>query len=90
MSYLTSEKKANAFAEFGGSAKNTGSSEAQVALLTENINHISAHLKNNKKDFSTQRGLMQMVGKRKSLLTYLSRQNLTGYRALIEKLGLRK
>ena len=90
MSYLTSEKKAETFAEFGGSAKNTGSIEAQVALLTEKINHISAHLKENKKDFNTQRGLMQMVGKRKSLLTYLSKHDLTGYRALIEKLGLRK
>ena len=90
MSYLTSEKKVAAFAEYGGGAANTGSIEAQVALLTENINHISGHLKTNKKDFSTQRGLMQMVGKRKSLLTYLSKHNLTGYRALIEKLGLRK
>lgn len=90
MSYLTSEKKAQTFAEFGGNATNTGSSEAQVALLTEKINHISAHLKTNKKDFSTQRGLMQMVGKRKSLLTYLSKHDLNGYRALIEKLGLRK
>ena len=68
MSYLTSEKKANIFSEFGGNATNTGSIEAQVALLTENINHISDHLKNNKKDFSTQSGLMQMVGKSKSLL----------------------
>ena len=90
MSYLTSEKKSQTFAEFGGNTSNTGSIEAQVALLTENINHISGHLKTNKKDFSTQRGLMQMVGKRKSQLTYLSRRDLTGYRALIEKLGLRK
>ncbi|MEO8765190.1 MAG: 30S ribosomal protein S15 [Ginsengibacter sp.] len=90
MSYLTSEKKAQTFSEFGGNVKNTGSIQAQVALLTENINHISGHLKTNKKDFSTQRGLMQMVGKRKSLLTYLSRRDLTGYRSLIEKLGLRK
>ena len=90
MSYLTSEKKAEKFTQFGGSATNTGSSEAQVALLTEKINHISDHLKSNKKDFSTQRGLMQMVGKRKSLLTYLSKHDLTGYRKLIEKLGLRK
>ena len=90
MSYLTSEKKAQTFAEYGASASDTGSIEAQVALLTENINHISGHLKTNKKDFSTQRGLMQMVGKRKSLLTYLSKHDLTGYRALIEKLGLRK
>ena len=90
MSYLTSEKKSKTFGEFGGNAANTGSVEAQVALLTEKINHISDHLKSNKKDFSTQRGLMQMVGKRKSLLTYLSKHDLTGYRALIEKLGLRK
>jgi len=90
MSYLTTEKKANIFTEFGSNATNTGSIEAQVAMLTEKINHISGHLKTNKKDFSTQRGLMQMVGKRKRLLTYLSKHNLTGYRSLIEKLGLRK
>jgi small subunit ribosomal protein S15 len=90
MSYLTTEKKANIFAEFGENAANTGSIEAQVAILTEKINHISDHLKENKKDFSTQRGLMQMVGKRKRLLTYMSKHNLTGYRSLIEKLGLRK
>ncbi|HAZ93773.1 MAG: 30S ribosomal protein S15 [Chitinophagaceae bacterium] len=90
MSHLTSEKMANLFAEFGGKASNTGSIEGQVALLTERINHISDHLKTNKKDFSTQRGLMMMVGQRKRLLTYLSKHNLTGYRALIEKLGLRK
>ena len=90
MSYLTTEKKANIFAEFGENATNTGSIEAQVAILTEKINHISDHLKENKKDFSTQRGLMQMVGKRKRLLTYMSKHNLSGYRALIEKLGLRK
>ena len=90
MSYLTTEKKANIFAEFGKNAANTGSIEAQVAVLTEKINHISDHLKNNKKDFSTQRGLMQMVGKRKRLLTYMSKHDLTGYRSLIEKLGLRK
>jgi small subunit ribosomal protein S15 len=90
MPYLTIEKKANIFANFGGKATNTGSIEGQIALLTERINHISNHLKGNKKDFSTQRGLMQMVGKRKRLLTYLSKHDLTGYRALIEKLGLRK
>jgi small subunit ribosomal protein S15 len=90
MSYLTTEKKANIFAEFGEKATNTGSIEAQVAILTEKINHISDHLKGNKKDFSTQRGLMQMVGKRKRLLTYMSKHNLSGYRSLIEKLGLRK
>jgi small subunit ribosomal protein S15 len=90
MSHLTIERKASIFAEFGGKATNTGSIEGQVAMLTERINHISSHLKTNKKDFSSQRGLMQMVGKRKRLLTYLSKHDLTGYRALIEKLGLRK
>ena len=90
MPYLTIEKKAKIFTDFGGKASNTGSIEAQVALLTERINHISDHLRTNKKDFSSQRGLMMMVGQRKRLLTYLSKHNLTGYRALIEKLGLRK
>ncbi len=90
MPYLTKEKKEIFFKDFGGKATNTGSIEAQVALLTERINSISLHLKANKKDFSTNRGLMQMVGKRKRLLTYLSKTNLLGYRQLIEKLGLRK
>ena len=90
MSYLTAEKKATIFTNFGAIAKNTGSIEGQIALLTERINHISDHLKGNKKDFSSQRGLMMMVGQRKRLLTYLSKHDLTGYRALIEKLGLRK
>ncbi len=90
MSYLTTEKRANIFAEFGGQASNTGSVEGQVALLTERISSISKHLKENKKDFSTGRGLMKMVGQRKRLLMYLQKHNLTGYRQLIEKLGLRK
>lgn len=90
MSHFTAEKKANIFKNFGGNATNTGSVEAQVAMLTERINHISSHLKDNKKDFSTNRGLMQMVGRRKRLLQYLSHTNLTSYRALIEKLGIRK
>ena len=90
MSYLTTEKKATIFTNFGAAAKNTGSIEGQIALLTERINHISDHLKSNKKDFSSQRGLMKMVGQRKRLLTYLSKHDLSGYRGLIEKLGLRK
>lgn len=90
MSYLTKEKKATIFADFGGNATNTGSIEGQIALLTERISSISKHLQSNKKDFSTHRGLMQMVGKRKRLLTYMSKHDLTGYRQLIEKLGIRK
>jgi len=90
MPYLTIEKTAKIFADFGGKAANTGSIEGQIALLTERINQISEHLKSNRKDFSSQRGLMKMVGQRKRLLNYLSKHNLSGYRALIEKLGLRK
>ena len=87
---LTKEKKSTIFADFGAKESNTGSIEGQIALLTERIAQISGHLQNNKKDFSTHRGLMQLVGKRKRLLTYLSKNNLEGYRQLIDKLGLRK
>jgi small subunit ribosomal protein S15 len=87
---FTKEKKASIVTQFAGSAKNTGSIEGQIALLTERITHISGHLQANKKDFSTHRGLMQLVGKRKRLLNYLQKHNLTGYRQLIEKLGIRK
>lgn len=90
MSYLTKEKTANIFAKYGGNAANTGSIEGQIGLLTERILGISNHLKTNKKDFSSQRGLMKMVGQRKRLLAYLQKHNLEGYRALIEQLGLRK
>lgn len=90
MSHLTSENKVAFFTEFGGSPTNTGSIEAQIAILTDRINHISTHLKSNKKDFHTHRGLMLLVGRRKSLLAYLSKKNLDSYRSLIEKLGLRK
>ena len=87
---LTKEKKSTIFADFGGKESNTGSIEGQIALLTERIAQISNHLQDNKKDFSTHRGLMQLVGKRKHLLNYLQKHNLTGYRQLIEKLGIRK
>jgi small subunit ribosomal protein S15 len=87
---LTKEKKATILNTYAGAPKNTGSIEGQVALLTERISQISGHLQQNKKDFSTHRGLMQLVGKRKRLLNYLQKHNLTGYRQLIEKLGLRK
>ncbi len=91
MSHLTAENKVALFNTYGGNDKNTGSIEAQVAMLTERINHISSHVKNgNKKDFSSNRGLIMMVGRRKRMLTYLSRTDITKYRALIEKLGLRK
>jgi small subunit ribosomal protein S15 len=87
---LTKEKKADVLKTYAGSEKNTGSTEGQIALLTERITQISGHLQKNKKDFSTHRGLMKIVGERKSLLNYLQKHNLTGYRQLIEKLGIRK
>ena len=87
---LTKEKKVSVFTTYAGTATNTGSTEGQIALLTERISQISGHLQLNKKDFSTHRGLMKMVGQRKSLLNYLQKNNLTGYRQLIEKLGIRK
>lgn len=87
---LTKEKKSSIISQYGGKATNTGSIEGQVALLTERILDISNHLQANKKDFSTQRGLMKMVGQRKRLLSYMQKHNLTGYRSLIEQLGLRK
>jgi small subunit ribosomal protein S15 len=87
---LTKEKKATIVKDFGGREANTGSIEGQIALLTERISQISSHLQVNKKDFSTHRGLMQLVGKRKRLLNYMQKHNLSGYRQLIEKLGIRK
>jgi SSU ribosomal protein S15P len=90
MSVLTTERKKELFKTFGGNEKNTGSIEAQIAMLTERIKHISEHMKKNKKDFSSNRGLIQLVGQRKSLLAYLAKTNLEGYRELIVTLGLRK
>lgn len=87
--YLTKEKKDEIFKEFAGDAGNTGSTEGQVALMTFRIKHLSDHLKLNKKDHSTRRSLLKLVGKRKSLLTYLAARDIMKYRALIAKLGLR-
>lgn len=90
MTYLTQEKKAEIFKDFGGSEQNTGSIEGQVALLTFRINQISEHLKTNRKDHSTTRSLLKMVGQRKKLLRYLAKKDITAYRSLIEKLNIRK
>ena len=87
---LTKQKKQDVISQFGGKSTNTGSIEGQIALLTERISQISGHLQENKKDFSTHRGRRQLVGKRKRLLNYLQKNDLTGYRQLIEKLGIRK
>ena len=76
--------------EFGTHAKDTGSPEVQVALLTERINRLTEHLKVNKKDHHSRRGLLMMVGKRRRLLRYLNDQDVERYRSLIAKLGLRR
>ncbi len=76
--------------EYGTHATDTGSPEVQVALLTERINHLTEHLKVNKKDHHSRRGLLMMVGKRRRLLRYLQEQDMERYRALIAKLGLRR
>ncbi|ADN02059.1 30S ribosomal protein S15 [Spirochaeta thermophila] len=87
---LTKERKQEIIREFGGSEKNTGTVEAQVALLTERINLLTEHLKVHKKDFSTRRGLLKLVGQRTALLRYLQKEDLNRYRELIKRLGLRK
>ncbi len=87
--YLTKEKKEEIFAEFGGDAKNTGSTEGQIALFTFRIQELSKHLHRLKKDHATRRSLIMLVGKRKSLLEYLKRKDINKYRELIKTLGLR-
>jgi small subunit ribosomal protein S15 len=88
--YLTSEVKKEIFTKYGKSAQNTGSAEGQIALFTHRINHLSAHLKGQKKDFSTERALIRLVGKRRSLLDYLQKKDITRYRQIINELGIRK
>ena len=88
--HLTQEAKKKIFKDFGGSDKNTGSTEGQIALFTERINYLTEHLKIQRKDFSTQRALIKLVGKRRSLLDYLHRTDIEKYRSLIETLKLRK
>ncbi|MEI6275880.1 MAG: 30S ribosomal protein S15 [Prolixibacteraceae bacterium] len=88
--YLNPEIKQTIFAKYGKSATDTGTSEGQIALFSHRITHLTEHLKSNKKDFSTQRALIQMVGKRRSLLDYLKRKDIERYRAIIKELNLRK
>ena len=84
------EKKADLIEKFGGSKINSGSTEAQIAIFTERINHISGHLKGNKKDYSAELSLVKLVGKRRSLLNYLAKKDIFKYRDIIKELGLRK
>jgi small subunit ribosomal protein S15 len=88
--YLTKEKIQDIFKDNGSSEKDTGSIEGQIALFTTRINHLTDHLKSNKKDYNTERSLLKMVGKRKSILSYLKNKDINRYRAIIKKLSLRK
>ena len=88
--YLSKKIKEGIFKDNGKSEKDSGSIEGQVALFTTRINHLTGNLKKNKKDFNTERALLKMVGKRKSLLNYLKNNNIERYRAIIKKLSLRK
>jgi small subunit ribosomal protein S15 len=87
---LTAESKKEIFGKYGKSNTDTGSPESQIALFSNRIRHLTDHLKNNRKDYSTQRALLKMVGKRRRLLDYLKKRDIERYRAIIKALDLRK
>ena len=87
---ITKEQKAQIIAEYGRGEGDTGSPEVQIAILTARINDLTDHFKVNQKDHHSRRGLLKMVGQRRGLLAYLRKKDIERYRALIERLGLRK
>jgi small subunit ribosomal protein S15 len=88
--YLDPAKKAEIFEKYGKSNSDTGSTEAQIALFSYRISHLTEHMKLNRKDYSTERALTMLVAKRRRLLNYLTDKDITRYRAIIKTLGLRK
>lgn len=88
--YLSSDKKQEIFGKYGKSNTDTGSAESQIALFSYRIAHLTAHLKQNKKDYGTQRSLLGLVGKRRKLLDFLKVNEIERYRSIIKELGLRK
>lgn len=88
--YLSTEKKKEIFKKHGKSESDTGSAEGQIALFTYRISHLTSHLKENRKDYGTQRALQLLVGKRRSLLDYLKKKDIERYRAIVKELGLRR
>ncbi len=90
--YLSSEKKHEIFENHGRlkAKSDTGSPESQIALFSFRINHLTNHLKTNRKDFSTQQGLLKLVGKRRRLLNYLFKKDIERYRSIIKELNIRK
>ena len=87
---ITAERKTKVIKEFGQKEGDTGSPEVQIAILTERITNLSKHMESNKKDFSSRRGLMTMVARRRKLLDYLAKTAAPRYQAIIAKLGIRK
>lgn len=87
---MSVEQKKKVIDEFKKSEKDTGSPEVQIALLTGRINYLTEHMKSNKKDFHSRRGLLKIVGKRRKLLDYLKKKDISRYRQIIEKLNIRK
>ena len=87
---ITSERTQELIKEYGSKSENTGLSEVQVAILTDRINNITVHLKNNKKDHAGRRGLLGLVSKRRRLLNFIKKRDSKQYLNLIEKLGIRK
>jgi len=87
---LTKEKKQEIIKTFAKNEKDTGSSVVQIAILTEEINILTEHMKQHKHDFHSNRGLLKKVGQRKSLLNYIAKNDINAYREVIKKLGLRK
>jgi small subunit ribosomal protein S15 len=88
--YLTAERKKDLFKNYGKSEFDTGSPEGQIALFTHRINHLTGHLKTNKKDLGTEKALVCLVGKRRRLLDYLKHTEIDRYRTIIKKLNIRK
>lgn len=88
--YLDAEKKKEIFGKYGKSNTDTGSPEAQIALFSYRISHLTEHLKSNHKDYSTERALKMLVGKRRRMLDYLKQIDIERYRAIVKELGLRK
>lgn len=87
---ITKERKAELVEKYGGSKENTGSTEAQIAILTERINDLTDHIQENTQDHHSRRGLLKLVGKRRKLLDYLKNNEIETYRELIDDLGIRK
>ena len=87
---LTAEEKIGFFKKHGKGATDTGTAEAQIAMFSHRIDHLTAHLKNNKKDYNTQRSLIRLVGERRRQLDFLKAKDIARYRAIVKELGLRR